>query len=131
MKFWYNRWTLTGRLVKDPDPLRYLPSGQPQIEFTIANNRPISAKGATSQTEQVSFFEIVARGRTAEVCSEHLRKGSPVFIEGEAAQMAYPTSNTTAPPKKRVVLRARNVYFLAAGVEMPAAEEPSGVEIPE
>lgn len=130
MKFWYNRWTMTGRLVRDPDPLRYLPSGQPQIEFMIANNRPISAKGATSQTEQVSFFEIVARGRTAEVCAEHLRKGSPVFIEGEAAQMPYPTSGT-APPKKRVVLRARNVYFLAAGIDMAPAEDPSGVEIPE
>jgi single-strand DNA-binding protein len=129
MAFWYNRWTLSGRVVKDPGQPRYLPSGQPQLDFMIANSRPSAGKG-TTQSEQVSFFEIVTRGRQAEACAEHLRKGSPVFIEGEAMQMAYPASGN-APIRKRVVLRARMVWFLAPGINMTAAEDPSGVEIPE
>jgi len=130
MGFWYNRWTVTGRVVRDPGEPRFLPSGEPQLIFSIANSRPLSGKGVTSKTAQTSFFEILVRGRCAETCSEHLREGSPVFIEGEAIQLAYPTIGDS-PPKKRIVLRARNVFFLAPGIDIPAAEDPSGVEVPE
>jgi len=125
-----NRWTLTGRLVKDPGVPRFLPSGEAQLIFSVAFNRPLSGKGVTGKTEQASFFEVLVRGRYAETISENLRKGSPVYIEGEAIQLAYPQTGE-APPKKRIVLKARTVQFLSAGVDIPAAEDPSGVEIPE
>jgi len=130
MALYYNRWSINGRVAKDPGSLRYLPSGEAQLEFFIAHSRPLSGKGTTGKTEQVSFFEVVIRGPQAESCATYLRKGSPVFVEWEARQMPYP-SHGDAPPKKRVVLQARHVYFLAPGIDMPAAEEPSGVEIPE
>jgi len=130
MSLWYNRWTVMGRLVKDPGPPRFLPTGDAQLEFSIACSRPLSGKGHTGQTEHVSYFEVIVRGRQAEVCSERLRKGAPVFVEGEARQLSYPAIGNT-PPKKRIVLFARRGEFLAAGVDMPAGEDASGVEIPE
>jgi len=125
--FWYNRWALTGRLVRDPGEVRYLPSGEEQLEFTIAHSRPTGGK---STPPQVAFVDVVTRGRQAVACAKNLRKGSPVLVDGESWQMSYQTAGTITS-KKRIILRARIVLFLNLAVDIPPADEPGGVEIPE
>lgn len=124
--FWYNRWDLTGRLVRDPAPPRFLPDGTAQLEFTIAHNRPLG-KGSEPH---VAYVDIVVRGRQAEACAEHLRKGSPVMCSGESWSAPYIYDGR--PTKyKRIIMKARLVLFLNLAVDIPAADEPSGVEVPE
>ena len=76
----HNRVILLGNLTRDPE-IRYLPSGMAVCDVGLAvNDRRKNANG--EWVEESTFVDVTVWGRTAEVMSEYLGKGSPVFIEG-------------------------------------------------
>jgi single-strand DNA-binding protein len=76
----FNRVILLGNLTRDIE-LRYLPSQMAVADIGLAvNDRRKNANG--EWIEEVTFVDVTVWGRTAEVMSEYLSKGSPVFIEG-------------------------------------------------
>lgn len=76
----YNRVILMGNLTRDVQ-LRYTPAGTPVTEVGIAvNDRRKNQNG--EWVDETTFVDVTFWGRTAEVASEYLSKGSPVFIEG-------------------------------------------------
>lgn len=75
-----NKVFLYGNLTRDPE-LKALPSGTQVVSFGMATNRTYKDKDGKKQ-EQADFHNIVAFGRTAEVMSQYLSKGRPVFVEG-------------------------------------------------
>jgi single-strand DNA-binding protein len=75
-----NKVLLIGRLGQDPE-MRYTPSGRPVTSFSLATSRSwTSADG--ERREETEWFNIVAWGNLAEICSQHLGKGQQVYIEG-------------------------------------------------
>ncbi len=80
----YNRVVLLGNLTRDPD-LRYIPSGTGLCEIGLAvNDRKKDDSG--NWVDEAHFFDVILWGRSAEVASEYLTKGSPVLIEGRLKQ---------------------------------------------
>ena len=75
-----NRATLIGNLTRDPE-LRQTPNGQSVCSFGIATNRSWT-NGAGEKQDQSEFHNVVAWGKLAEICSQHLAKGRKVYIEG-------------------------------------------------
>ena len=76
----YNRVILVGNLTRDPE-LRYLASGTAVTDIGVAvNDRRKNSNG--EWVDETTFVDVTLWGRTAEVVSEYLSKGSPVFIEG-------------------------------------------------
>ena len=76
----YNRVILVGNLTRDIE-LRYTPNGTPVTDIGVAvNDRRKNASG--EWIEEATFVDVVMFGRTAEVASEYLGKGSPILIEG-------------------------------------------------
>ncbi len=76
----FNRVILVGNLTRDVE-LRYTPSGTPVTEIGLAvNDRRKSQSG--EWVEETTFVDITLWGRTAEVASEYLSKGSPILVEG-------------------------------------------------
>ena len=76
----YNRVILMGNLTRDIE-LRYTPAGTPVTEVGLAvNDRRKNQNG--EWIDETTFVDITFWGRTAEVASEYLSKGSPVFVEG-------------------------------------------------
>lgn len=75
-----NKVLLMGNLTRDPE-LRYLQSGTAVCDFGLATNRKWRSKTG-EQKEEVCFVDITFFGRTAEVVSEFMKKGRPMFIEG-------------------------------------------------
>lgn len=76
----YNRVILMGNLTRDVQ-LKYTPSGTPVTEIGLAVND--RRKGQNGEwVDETTFVEVTFWGRTAEVASEYLSKGSPVFVEG-------------------------------------------------
>jgi single-strand DNA-binding protein len=76
----FNRVILIGNLTRDPE-LRYIPSGMAVTDIGLAvNDKRKNAQG--EWVDEVTFVDITLWGRTAEVASEYLSKGSPLFIEG-------------------------------------------------
>lgn len=80
----YNRVILLGNLVRDIE-LRYTNSRMAICENAVAvNERRKNAAG--EWVDETSFIDVTFFGRTAEVVSEYLSKGSPIFIEGRMKQ---------------------------------------------
>jgi single-strand DNA-binding protein len=76
----FNRVILLGNLTRDIE-LRYLQNSMAVADIGVAvNDRRKNANG--EWIEEVTFVDVTVWGRTAEVMSEYLSKGSPVFIEG-------------------------------------------------
>ena len=76
----YNRVILVGNLTRDPE-LRYIPSGMAVTDIGLAVN-DVDKNANGEWVEETTFVDVTLWGRTAEVASEYLSKGSPVFIEG-------------------------------------------------
>lgn len=75
-----NKVMLIGHLGRDPE-MRYTPSGKPVTSFSIATNRTwVTADG--ERREATEWFNVVAWRELAEICHQHLSKGSRVYIEG-------------------------------------------------
>lgn len=76
----YNRVILMGNVTRDIQ-LRYTPAGTPVTEVGMAVND--RRKGQNGEwVDETTFVDVTFWGRTAEVASEYLSKGSPVFVEG-------------------------------------------------
>lgn len=75
----FNRVILVGNLTRDPE-LRYIPSGTPVCEITIAINDRF--KRNDQWVEETTFVDVTLWTRLAEITSEYLSKGSPILIEG-------------------------------------------------
>ena len=75
----YNRVILVGNLTRDVD-LRYTPQGTPVTDSGMAVNDRV--KRNNEWVDEATFVDVTLWGRTAEVASEYLSKGSPVLIEG-------------------------------------------------
>jgi len=103
-----NKVLLSGRLTRDPE-LRYTPSGVGVTTFSLALNRRYKDQSGEWK-EEVSFVNVVAWQRQAELVSEYLKKGSAVFVEGRLQSRSWETSEGT----KRSVLevRAERLQFL-------------------
>jgi len=75
-----NKLMIIGHLGRDPE-MRYTPSGKPVTTFSVATSRTWhSADG--ERHEETEWFNVVAWGSLAEVCSQHLKKGQQVYVEG-------------------------------------------------
>ncbi|MBM3902692.1 MAG: single-stranded DNA-binding protein [Verrucomicrobia bacterium] len=76
----YNKVILLGNLTRDPE-LRYTPKGTAVARLGLAVNR--SYKSETGETkEEVTFLDVDAWGKQAELIGQYLRKGNPLFVEG-------------------------------------------------
>lgn len=75
-----NKVILIGHLGQDPE-LRYTGSGTPVCSLRIATNDSYKDNEGNF-VERTEWHSVVAWARLAEICSEYLRKGSQVYIEG-------------------------------------------------
>ena len=96
-----NKVYLIGNLTRKPE-LRYTPSGTPVAEFGLAVNRHYTTSGGEKRRD-TCFVEVTVWRGKAEICYEHLTKGSPVFIEGRLELDTWETRNGEKRSKLRVV----------------------------
>lgn len=76
-----NKVILVGNVGSDPD-MRYLPNGNPVINFSIATSESWKDKQSGEKQERTEWHRIVIFNRLAEIAGEYLRKGSKVYVEG-------------------------------------------------
>lgn len=108
-----NRVVLVGNLTRDPE-LRTTPNGTSVATLGIAVNR----RWTNSQGEKVDntdFFNVVAWGKLAELCSEYTSKGSPVAVDGRLQSRSWETQD--GQKRQTVEVVAENVQFLSRAPE--------------
>ena|SRR5690349_3829106 len=82
-----NRVQLIGRLGKDPET-KFTPTGKRVTHFSVAiTNRWKGREGEPK--EYTDWVNIEAWGRLGEICSEYLKKGSLVYLEGRLRTERY------------------------------------------
>lgn len=84
-----NKVMVIGNLGRDPE-LRYTPSGKPVTSFSVATSRTwVTTDG--ERHEATEWFNVVAWRELAEICHQHLTKGSRVYIEGRLQTRSWET----------------------------------------
>lgn len=82
-----NKVILVGRLGKDID-LRQTGAGSSIANMTLATDRRYKDGQGNAQTE-TEWHSVVFFGKTAEIASQYLHKGSSVYIEGRLHTRKY------------------------------------------
>ncbi len=99
----FNKVILAGNLTRDPE-LRYTPKGTAVARITLAVNRNYSTETGEKK-EEVSFVDVDAWGRQAEVIAQYMKKGRPLLVEGRLKQDTWEDKNTHQKQSKlKVVL---------------------------
>src|SRR5713226_7259698 len=101
----FNRVILAGNLTRDPE-LRYTPKGIAIAKIGMAINR--SWKNEAGETkEEVTFVDVDAFGRQAEVIAQYMKKGRPFLVEGRLKLDQWEDKNTHQKQSKlKVVLES-------------------------
>jgi single-strand DNA-binding protein len=86
-----NKVMVIGNLGRDPE-MRYTPNGKPVTSFSVAVSRSW-VKPEGERTEATDWFNVVAWGRLAEICSQYLVKGSLVYVEGRLETRSWEAEN--------------------------------------
>ena len=86
-----NKVMIIGNLGRDPE-MRYTPSGKPVTSFSVAVSRSYT-KPEGERVETTDWFNVVAWGRLAEICSQFLVKGSLVYVEGRLETRSWEDEN--------------------------------------
>ncbi len=116
-----NKVFLMGNLTRDIE-LKHTPSDQSVATIGIAVNRTFKTRDGESR-EETTFVDCEAWGRTAEVMSQYLRKGRPVFIEGRLKLDQW-DDRETGNKRSKLKVVIDNVQFVDSrggdGGERPA-----------
>jgi len=112
----YNRVILMGNLTRDPE-LRYTPSGQAVADLRVAMNRRVRTSDG-ERRDEATFVDVTAWGRQAEVISQYLSKGQPIFLEGRLSLDEWTSQDGQRRSKLRVVLE--NFQFVSPRGSGPA-----------
>ena len=83
-----NTITIIGNLTKDPE-LRFTAGGRGHASFGLAVNRRYQVNNQWQ--EQVSFFNRIAWGNTAENLAASFSKGQRAIVTGRLEQRSYET----------------------------------------
>jgi single-strand DNA-binding protein len=126
-----NKVMLMGNLTRDPE-LRYTPQGTAVCAFALALNHSYTNKQTGQKVDEVTFVDVDAWGRTAEICAEYLKKGRSAFVEGRLKQDKWEGQDGKKMSKIKVV--AERVTFVGSrpaggsGAEAPAPPESASEE---
>ena len=106
-----NKVMLMGNLTRDPE-IKYTPKGTAIANFGMAINRNYTTEGGEKR-EEVTFIDIEAFGRTAEIIGEYFKKGRPIFIEGRLKLDTW-DDKQTGQKKSKLRVVADSFEFLGS-----------------
>jgi single-strand DNA-binding protein len=117
----FNRVILAGNLTRDPE-LRYTPKGVAIAKITLAINR--TWKNETGETkEEVTFVDVDAFGRQAEVVGQYMKKGRPFLVEGRLKLDQWEDKNTHQKQSKLKVVLEGFSFIDAKGADSGAPSD--------
>ncbi len=102
-----NKVILIGNLGRDPET-KYV--GETTVcNFSIATSEKWKDKNSGQSQEKTEWHRIVCWRRLAEICSQYLKKGSQVYVEGKLQTRSWEQDGSTRYTTEIV---ANSVQFL-------------------
>jgi single-strand DNA-binding protein len=108
----FNKVILIGNLTRDPE-LRYTPKGTAIAKLGLAINRTWRDEAGATK-EEVTFVDVDAFGRQAEVIGQYLKKGKPIMVEGRLRLDTWEDKQTNQKRSKLGVV-LESFQFLDSG----------------
>src|SRR5439155_9423410 len=125
----FNKVILAGNLTRNPE-LRYTPKGTAVARFTLAINRNYTTETGEKK-EEVSFVDVDAWARQAEVIAQYMKKGRPLLVEGRLKQDTWEDKNTHQKQSKlKVVLEGFSFIDSKGSGEGAPAARPAAAAAP-
>lgn len=118
----YNKVILLGNLTRDPE-LRYTPKGTAVARLGLAVNRSYKTDTGESK-EEVTFLDVDAWGKQAELISQYLRKGNPLFVEGRLRLDQW-DDKQTGQKRSAIKVVLENFQFIGGRAEGSGGGSPS------
>lgn len=113
-----NKAVLIGNLTRDPE-MRYTPQGHAVTTFGLATNRGWKVDG--DKREETEFHNIVAWNKLAELCSQLLKKGTKIYVEGRLQTRDWVDDKGTKHYRTEIV--AEDMIVLSGRRENESGEE--------
>ena len=121
-----NKVMIMGNLTRDPE-VRYTPKGQAVVDIGLAVNRRYKVENETR--EEVTFIDVTFWGRSAEIISQYMKKGRPLYVEGRLRLDQW-ENKTTKEKRSRMKVVLEQFQFLGdsrggpGGGGAPGSAEP-------
>ena len=109
----FNRVIIAGNLTRDPE-LRYTASGLAVAKFGVAVNRRWKSGDTGEVKDEVTFVDVDALGKSAELVGQYLKKGRPILVEGRLKQDSW-EDKQTQQKKYRLYVVLESFTFLDSG----------------
>lgn len=103
-----NKVILIGHLGDDPE-LRYTGGGVAVCTMSLATNETYTDEDG-NEVENTEWHDVVTWRRLAEICDEHLHKGSQIYVDGKIQTREWSDRNGNQRYDTEVL--ARQVQFL-------------------
>lgn len=103
----YNKAIIVGRVTGDPETKK-LPSGTMVANFSMATNRVYTVDN--EKKEEVTFHNIIAFGRLAELIGDYVNKGNLLLIEGRLQTRSWEDSKSGEKKYKTEII-LENMQF--------------------
>ena len=100
----YNKVILMGNLTRDPE-LRATTKGTSVCQIGLAVNRTYRDSDGNNR-EDVTFVDIDAFGKQAEVVAKYMSKGRPILIEGRLHLDSWESKTGEKRNKLKVILES-------------------------
>ena len=120
----FNRVILVGNLTRDIE-LRYTPAGTAVTDIGLAVNDRV--KKNDQWVDEVNYFDITLWGRTAEIASEYLSKGSPVLVEG---RLRYDTWEQDGQKRSKIKIIGEKMQMLGGRSNSGGGSPPRQMQKP-
>jgi single-strand DNA-binding protein len=83
-----NRVTIIGHIGRDPES-RAFPDGTAVCNMSVATSETWKDKVTGEKKEATEWHRVSATGKLAEICTQYLRQGSLVYIDGSLRTRKY------------------------------------------
>lgn len=119
-----NKVMLMGNITRDPQ-LKVVGGGTSCCELGIAVNRVWNKDG--EKREEVTFVDLTAWGKQAEVINQYVKKGDPFFVEGRLKFDTWEDKQGGKRSKLSVIVEN---FQLMGGKRGEKQEEPAELDVP-
>ncbi len=108
----FNKVIIMGNLTRDPE-IRTLPSGMSVARLAVAVNRSYNDKDGNKK-EEVTYVDVDAFGKQAEVIGKFFTKGKPILVEGRLKLDQW-EDKTSGEKKSRLGVVLEGFSFVSDG----------------
>jgi len=108
-----NKVVLIGNLGRDPE-VRYLPSGDPVANFSLATTDQWKDKSGQKQ-ERTEWHSVEVFGKTAEVVRDYCTKGKQIYIEGSITYQEWTDKEGVKRTKAKIKVSGPNSRLVLLG----------------